>query len=315
MRWWLASIVLVGCTSDQFVSPDASGDATPSEAAPSEAASDVGVVEASAPCQLSQPFGAGVSVSTLDTTFDDDALRLAANGLSGLFQSNRGALDNIDIYATSRATLADAFGNVALVASLSSAMQDTDPTLSNDGLTVFFASNRVTGSNGGWDIFTATRASVTAAFSTPSTVKNVSTSDDETQPYLVNDTDLYFSGRLKGAATYDIYHSTLVSSTWTSPIQVPGVSVNSADDDEPVVTPDGLTMYFASARNSAQMDIFVAKRATTSQAFGTPVPVAELNTTFDDRPSWISADGCRLVFFSNRTGGSGGFDLYVANKP
>jgi hypothetical protein len=32
-------------------------------------------------------------------------------------------------------------------------------------------------------------------------------------------------------------------------------------------------------------------------------------------PSWLSADGCRLFFSSNRGGGKGNYDIWQAEKP
>jgi hypothetical protein len=40
----------------------------------------------------------------------------------------------------------------------------------------------------------------------------------------------------------------------------------------------------------------MARRASRSDAWGTPVNVRELNTPGEDFPTWASPDGCRLYF-------------------
>ena len=40
-----------------------------------------------------------------------------------------------------------------------------------------------------------------------------------------------------------------------------------------------------------------------------------VNSAQGDEPGWISADGCRLYLYSNRPGGMGMQDIYVAKRP
>jgi hypothetical protein len=66
-----------------------------------------------------------------------------------------------------------------------------------------------------------------------------------------------------------------------------------------VISADGLSLYFASNRAGSQgstnsSDVWVARRQTKADAFGTPTNVAELSSPDEDIPSWLSADGCRM---------------------
>ena len=76
-------------------------------------------------------------------------------------------------------------------------------------------------------------------------------------------------------------------------------------------------MYFASTRTSGRggEDIWVARRTSMNDRFGDPATVGELDTSNDEVPSFLSADGCRLYFGSTRPGGLGDSDMYVAAKP
>jgi hypothetical protein len=61
-------------------------------------------------------------------------------------------------------------------------------------------------------------------------------------------------------------------------------------------------------------DIWIARRASVNDPFGAPANVSELNTANNDQPGWLSPDGCRLYLYSDRTGGVGGTDLYIAER-
>ena len=81
------------------------------------------------------------------------------------------------------------------------------------------------------------------------------------------------------------------------------------DDDDPSLTADLLELYF----NRAQ-DIYVATRASTSSPWSTPVLVTELSSpSFETTPE-IAGDGLSITFASDRTGGLGGLDIYVATR-
>jgi hypothetical protein len=88
----------------------------------------------------------------------------------------------------------------------------------------------------------------------------------------------------------------------------------------PVISPNGLTLFFATTYHVASAslndtDIWVATRASVTDKFSNPRAVANVNTAQDEEPSWITADGCRLYLQSTRSGGAGGQDLYMASRP
>lgn len=85
------------------------------------------------------------------------------------------------------------------------------------------------------------------------------------------------------------------------------------DEDHPVVTRDGLRIYFASNRGSTQgkFDIWTAVRGSTVVSFGAPVSISELDGVDDDTPSFISRDGQRLYFTRVIAGTS---RVYVATR-
>ena len=76
---------------------------------------------------------------------------------------------------------------------------------------------------------------------------------------------------------------------------------------------DGLTLYWASDRpgGMGDLDVWQARRTSTSAAFGDLAPVSSVNTAGADAPSDVSTDGCRLYLTSTRAGLTG---IYVATR-
>jgi len=81
-----------------------------------------------------------------------------------------------------------------------------------------------------------------------------------------------------------------------------------------VVTPDGLTGFYSTDREGdagGPYQIWRVNRASTSLPFSSASAVVELRATGANDPTWISNDGCRLYFESNR---SGTMNTYVAER-
>jgi hypothetical protein len=102
-------------------------------------------------------------------------------------------------------------------------------------------------------------------------------------------------------------------SSWTPPQPVPGVS-SVPGERRPVVSSDEKVIYFASERvANAKQNVFVGVRADKSAPFVVS-EVTELSTASDEYPSWISPDLCRLYFVSDRAGGPGQRDVWLASR-
>jgi len=97
-----------------------------------------------------------------------------------------------------------------------------------------------------------------------------------------------------------------------------GPKVNSPNPEyDPCISADGLELYFQSTRAGGygDRDIYVATRATTSDEWSQPVNLGPvINTAARDAGPEISSDGLSLYFNSNRSGGAGNYDLYVATR-
>ena len=105
-------------------------------------------------------------------------------------------------------------------------------------------------------------------------------------------------------------------SEWSAPVHLGAVVNMTVADFDPVVSRDGLSLYFASGPGrggEGGRDLWVAERASTSEPWGAPYNVgAVINTGAHESKPSLSVDGHRLYFASNRPGGLGGFDIYMA---
>ena len=105
---------------------------------------------------------------------------------------------------------------------------------------------------------------------------------------------------------------------WAPPENL-GPTVNSASDDGGAsITGDGLELYFCSIRPGGYggFDIYVTRRATRDSPWDPPTNLgATVNTSSPEFYPTVSSDGLELYFSGyNRSGGYGGFDLYVSKR-
>ncbi len=93
---------------------------------------------------------------------------------------------NGDLYEHRRLSPHDPWGNGVLIAELSTPNNESSPALDEDGLTIYFTSNRP-GTQGAYDIFTASRPSLAQPFGEITRVDEIDTPDDDGNPFLSRD--------------------------------------------------------------------------------------------------------------------------------
>lgn len=108
-------------------------------------------------------------------------------------------------------------------------------------------------------------------------------------------------------------------SDWSTPVNL-GATINlpSTGAFFPTVSKDGLSLYFTASLRSDSLggwDIYVCRRNSVNDAWGAPQNLGPgINTPYDEGAPFVSIDGHRLYFQSNRPGGFGGSDLYVSRR-
>jgi hypothetical protein len=198
---------------------------------------------------------------------------------------------------------------------------DALASLSKDGLTLYFGSDRP-GGYGGYDLWVTTRATKQDPWGEPVNLgPTVNSSATEGGPNIsADDLSLFLtSGRPGGLGDRDLWVTTraTVDDNWGTPVNL-GPTVNSPDREfGPSVPADGLSLYFDSTRPGGygDQDLWVTTRATTDDNWGDPINLGSMiNTSARENFPGISPDGMLLFFGSNRSGGSGSWELYMARR-
>ena len=94
------------------------------------------------------------------------------------------------------------------------------------------------------------------------------------------------------------------------------VTSDRALDLEPHFSADGRWLYFTSDRTSGSLggfDVWTATRADRSAVFGAVTNLQAVNSAVDERPSFVSADGCRL--YLERAVTLSQYTVMVAERP
>jgi len=142
-------------------------------------------------------FGAAQNLPDINTIDTDHLARVSSDQLSLFFSSTRPGGGVEDIFVATRATLDEPFTSPARVAELNHSGNDSGATLAEDGLTVYFASNR----SGSWDLFRATRPEDDAPFSEPTSLSSANSEESELDPATSQDhQELFFTSFRTGTA-------------------------------------------------------------------------------------------------------------------
>ncbi|HBS28024.1 MAG TPA: hypothetical protein DEB06_00915, partial [Phycisphaerales bacterium] len=104
----------------------------------------------------------------------------------------------------------------------------------------------------------------------------------------------------------------LRSVLWQPAAPLPGSAGSDADEYEPRLSADATLMIFVRGKPGANADLFT--RRWTPDGWTAPEPLAPLNTDADELGPELSRDGRTLYFYSDRAGGSGGYDLWGAQR-
>jgi len=214
---------------------------------------------------------------------------------------------------------------VNLGATINTAANEQGPALSNDGLSLYFGSDRA-GGFGIFDLWVSHRACVDCPWESPVNLgATVNTAAGETEPSLSIDGHLLFftSARPGGAGGQDIYLTRRSNPTtdlgWGSPVALgPDVNTeaNEAGAEYLQSAEDGAAnFYFNRAPVGGTADLYNAPLTRQGETRGPAVLIAQLSDPIatDQGPS-VRTDGREVFFFSTRLGTVGGNDLWTSTR-
>ncbi|MFC1794061.1 M56 family metallopeptidase [Planctomycetota bacterium] len=130
---------------------------------------------------------------------------------------------------------------------------------------------------------------------------------------------LFNSFRPGGSGGMDIWIMTreTTSESWGEPMNLGPIVNSSSNDGLPEMSADGLTLYFNSNRPGGLggEDIWLTTRATIEDEWGIPINLGPIvNSSAWELGASVSADGMLLYFGSQRSGGYGEYDIWVATR-
>ncbi len=143
------------------------------------------------------------------------------------------------------------------------------------------------------------------------------TAKGDTDPFWFADSILLFASRRPGGyGGLDLYITHWRNGQWTAPQNL-GPDINTPYDERaPFLARDGRTLYFSTnhpERSFGQLDILRAVFNDLLGRWSKPYNLGlEFNSAFDDTYFFLSDQGDKAWFSSNRPGGHGGYDLYLA---
>ena len=187
---------------------------------------------------------------------------------------------------------------------------DGGPSISADGLTLYFTSGRPGAlgqaeSHYDEDLYVSTRLTVGDPFEAPIHLPApVSSTQFDVAPEISADgLSLYF---VRGSSfpEFDIYVSKRLTTAdpWQSPRRL-GPNVNTPFHDGILsISADSRTLYWSSDRPGGMggFDIWYSTRPGPTGEFGPAINLSELNTPFDDFAPEIAANNKVLYFASSR---------------
>jgi hypothetical protein len=264
----------------------------------------------------------------INSGLSDQGPAISKNGLSLYFTSNRlEGLGGFDMYVSQRVSLEDPWSSpVNLGPTVNTTSDEGNPAFSRDGHYLFFQSKRP-GGFGGIDLWVAYREHSHDDFDWQLPVNLGaainSIADDNGPTYVENEDEgapqLYFGSlRTGGLGGADIYVSEQMADGSFGPAVLMTELSSSVNENRPSIRHDGREIFFQSNRTGpfgANADLWVAARDSTLDPWGIPVNLGTtINSAFVEQNAYLSSDNKTLLFSSDRTGGSGGLDLYISTR-
>jgi hypothetical protein len=257
----------------------------------------------------------------VNSHMDDSAPALSADGRTLFFSSHRlGGNGQNDLWMTTRTSPSEPFGPpVNLGPVVNGSRNDRNPTLSADGRTLIFSSDRP-GGHGDTDLWMTTRTSAREAFGPPMNMGPiVNSSAADSAPLLSTDgcTLIFSTSRPGGFGHEDLWMAARAApgTSFGPPVNL-GPGVNSeAVESAPTLSNDGRTVIFNSSRGGGLglEDLWMATRTAVGDPFGAAMNLGPVvNSSNHDGHPDLSADGRTLSFQSTRPGGQGDGDLWMA---
>lgn len=312
--------------------PGTDATTTADTSTPTDGAVDTDSAPAPA-CNLTKPFQTPSRVDDVFTAIadEDDGARLSPDGLELFLARKLSGTTTRIVHQYRRTSLTAPWTNDTTIAQLSKTATNANTTadlmtLTPSGTTAFFQFYYSGPPSDNKGIFMTARTGLNAVdWTAPATISGMGSDQGlgDEAPFLTADgKHLYFFSKRADGTNFHAMHADVAGTTVSAidrvHVQFPN-AMNPPNEFATIVTPDERTLYFASYTAGIdsgvlQRYLYKATRATTASDFTQAEIVPELyvESAFTS-PTWVSADGCAILFISNRA--PGGYHVWAATKP
>jgi hypothetical protein len=243
---------------------------------------------------------------------NEDNPSLTADLLQIFYTSNRseGTDTGVDVFTAQRASVDDPFGPGQRLPKVSTEGFDTSPSISLDGTTLWVGSEVSSDSDDeeddddeDVDIYRFTRSSPTSddwSEGVPEVTLN-SSAKDIPRPLSMNDTVMPL-GSQRDEGVYQTYLAQRAGpgAAFDTPVLLAELVADDRSTVDAFLSNDGRLLFFNWEKDDGEGDLYMAWRRSVREPFSSPIPLTEINTDGDERDPWISPDGTRLFFTSDR---------------
>lgn len=262
-----------------------------------------------------------VNLHDLNTPSGESSVSQGDDPCEIIFSSGRLGRGGVgELFISRRASVDAPWEEPINIPELDSSHAEYGPAIRRDGLEIFFTSLRP-GGKGGPDLWRSTRSRIDARWSKPEVVSELCTAQLDGSPCLSRDgLAIYFSSTRRaplGGGIDDIYVARRkdLASPFGKPEFVAELS-SPASDAAPCLSPDELTIYFASNREGSlgEHDIWYATRRSLDSPWSIPARCPRINSPAREFSPFESPDGKTFYFESTRSGGKGDKDIWVVQR-
>lgn len=243
----------------------------------------------------------------------DDNPTLTADELQLCLTSKRaGGQGGSDVWCAVRGDKAEPFGQLEPLTLVNADGFDSSAALSLDGLSLWVGTEKED-TLGGLDIFVSVRSARDQSWGEPQRVTELSSEEDDIpRPCALGDTVMPLGSR-RGGDGYQTYLAERPSrdEDFGEPLPIDSLKIDGVEIVDGFLTEDGRTLLFSLIDSESEdpSDIYYSHRATLDDTFSAPRSIRGVNSSGDDRDPWLSLDGKRLYFSSDR---SGDFEIWMA---
>lgn len=190
---------------------------------------------------------------------------------------------------------------------VNSEANDGGPSLTEDGLSLYFYSERESG-YGETDIWVTRREEIGSPWGEPENLgAPINTPFHENSPSISGDGSiLVFGSNITG--NFELFETRYSRGRWEEPVHISSIA-SDMKENKPSLSSDMMTLYFKRNSEEVQPDLYMTEGGFGN--WGPAIPLTDINTDEAETDPFISWDGMTLYFSSGRFSTSP-YDIYYS---